>query len=86
MIADPTGLRYDRADLDEEPTTATPPPEGRDGWSVTGRGPAALEGDASQADTPALARVIVLPPFNLRELAARHITAAELDRQQRGAA
>ncbi|MFG2059705.1 hypothetical protein ACGFI9_37405 [Micromonospora sp. NPDC048930] len=33
-----------------------------------------------------MAEVISLPPFNLRELAEQHITAAELERRERGAA
>jgi hypothetical protein len=30
--------------------------------------------------------VLVMPPFDLRALAARHITAVEWDRRERGAA
>ncbi|MFF0823017.1 hypothetical protein ACFYUR_21870 [Micromonospora haikouensis] len=33
-----------------------------------------------------IAPVVVMRPFDLRELAARHITAVEWDRRERGAA
>lgn len=103
-ITDPTGLRFDRADLDEPATTA----KAGDGWAITGRDPivvrdlgcghldgegcndecaywrGVLTGDYPKPQEPA--EVIVLHPFNLRQLAAQHITAAELDRRDRGAA
>ncbi len=104
---DPTGLRYDRGDL-EEPTTTR---QSGAGWPVTGRGitvpdllcghlPGDVHDDSCDywrgvalGEYPApdglpghTAPVIARPPFNLRELAARGITAAEQDRRERGAA
>lgn len=100
----PTGLTFDRADLDEPATTAT----AGTGWAGTGRDPifvrdlgcghldgegcddecaywrGVLTGDYPEPEMPA--EVIVLRPFNLRALAAQHITAAEQDRIERGAA
>jgi len=77
---DPTGLRYDRGDLDQT-TTAT----AGDGWAVTGRGR-----HVEQIDTPTvdehLTHVHPLPAFNLRGLARVHLTAAEWERIERGAA
>jgi len=101
-IADPTGLRYDRSDLDDTSPAGLPP--GVDGWPVTGRRPASgtwtvqvkeccgavlanEECDCAEiARQMELAPVIVLHPFNLRELAEQHVTAAEVARRERGAA
>lgn len=101
-VADPTGLRYDRADLEDAAPAGLPP--GVDGWAVTGRRPAAgpitvqvkpccgavLVGEecdcAEIARQVELAPVIVFPAFNLRRLAEQHLTAAEVARRERGAA
>ncbi|MDG4798951.1 hypothetical protein [Micromonospora sp. WMMD980] len=94
-VDDPTGLTFDRADLDEPATTRT----AGAGWAVTGRGPYAMQikdccgiGAGEACDCAEMTRqlhhapVIRLAPFNLRQLAAQHITAAEQDRRERGAA
>lgn len=99
---DPTGLRYDRSDLDDTSPAGLPP--GVDGWPVTGRRPASgtwtvqvkeccgavLVGEecdcAEIARQMELAPVIVMRPFDLPRLAAEHITAAEVARRERGAA
>ncbi|MEU8329844.1 hypothetical protein [Micromonospora sp. NPDC048839] len=91
---DPTGLRYDRGDLDEQPTTGLP--AGRDGWAVTGRGITVKTKACCGAvlvkercDCRAMRRqlrrkpVIIMPAFDLRALLAQHRTAAD---QERGAA
>ena len=104
---DPTGLRYDRGDLDQT-TTAT----AGDGWPVTGRGitlgndplcghlpgecfgtdpecaywRGVALGEYAAPDGTYMTPVVSLPPFNLRQLAAQHVTAAELDRRERGVA
>ncbi|TDC48857.1 hypothetical protein E1258_27680 [Micromonospora sp. KC207] len=100
-IADPTGLRYDRADLEDAAPAGLPP--GVDGFAVTGRRSAGTftmpvkpccgdrfindECDCAEfAEQARCAEVVVWHRFDLRELAARHITAAELDRRERGAA
>ncbi|MCX4474845.1 hypothetical protein OOK41_31795 [Micromonospora sp. NBC_01655] len=100
---DATGLRYDRGDLEEQPTTGVLP-TGVEGWSATGRRTSAdvftvqlkpccgdvLLGEycdcAEFAAGLDLAPVIVMPPFDLRRLAEQHVTAAEWDRRERGAA
>ena len=105
MIADPTGLTYDRADLDEPTTTR----HAGDGWAINGRAIAIddplcghLPGEAHDdecaywrgvalGEYPApdgtfMTPVVSLPPFNLRQLAEQHTTAAEQDRRERGAA
>lgn len=102
---DPTGLRFDRADLDEPASTRT----AGDGWAVTGRGPTAKAylcghisgdqcddecaywrgvalGEYAAPDGTFMTPVASLPPFDLHQLAEQHITAAELDRRERGAA
>ncbi|WP_369751374.1 hypothetical protein [Micromonospora sp. ATCC 39149] len=43
-------------------------------------------GEFPDPDGAYMTPVIVMPPFDLRELAARHITAVEWDRRERGAA
>ena len=102
---DPTGLRFDRGDLDQTTTRTA-----GDGWAITGRGITLgndplcghLPGEAHDdecaywrgvalGEYPApdgtfMTPVASLPPFNLRELAATHTTAAEIDRRERGAA
>lgn len=94
---DPTGLLFDRADLDEPATTAALREAG--GWAVTGRGPYAMQlkaccgigaGEVCDcvefAGQLSSAPVMVMGPFDLRALAAQGITAAEQDRRERGAA
>lgn len=106
-VDDPTGLRFDRADLDEPAPTVALREAG--GWAVTGRDPCVvadlgcghlpgephdgscdywrgvLTGEYERPETYA-AQVISLPPFDLRELAAQGITAAEQDRRERAGA
>ncbi|WP_330438790.1 hypothetical protein OHB44_27865 [Micromonospora sp. NBC_00821] len=89
---DPTGLRYDRGDIDEQPTT-TGLPANRDGWAVTGRGITVRTKACCGAvlvkercDCRKVRRqirkapVIVMPAFNLRALREQHRTAADLER------
>ncbi|MCX4470495.1 hypothetical protein OOK41_09265 [Micromonospora sp. NBC_01655] len=99
---DAMGLRYDRGDLEEQPTVGVLP-AGVAGFSVTGRARASADVFTVQlkpccgevllgeycdcAEFAAgldLAPVIVLPPFDLRRLAEQHVTAAEMDRRERG--
>lgn len=106
-VTDPTGLLFDRADLDEPATTAALREAA--GWAVTGRDPIVVA-DLGCGHLPGephdgscdywrgvltgeypppeayTAEVIPRPPFNLRDLTARRITAAEQDRRERGAA
>ena len=103
-VVDPTGLTFDRADLDEPATAHT----AGWAWAVTGRDPIVVRdlgcghiaGDqcddecaywrgVATGEYPApetYAEVITLPAFDLRRLREQHITAAELDRRERGAA
>lgn len=82
---DPTGIRYDRNDLDDA-VTRQAGARRRRGFRVTGRSTDAQPvTEPASTPTPA-ANVRPLPPFNLRELAARRITAAQLHAIERGAA
>ncbi|TDC33113.1 MULTISPECIES: hypothetical protein [unclassified Micromonospora] len=93
---DPTGLYYDRNDVDEQPTTTGTPPASVDGWAINGRAAITVQlkpccGDVlvgeycDCAEFMAgldLAPVVPLPAFPLRELAEQHITAVEWDRRR----
>lgn len=101
---DPTGLRYDRGDLDQTTTRTA-----GDGFHLTARGAAPSDplcghlpgephddecaywrgvalGEYAAPDGTYMTPVVALPPFNLRQLAEQHVTAAEVDRRERGAA
>ncbi|GHJ11179.1 hypothetical protein TPA0907_55460 [Micromonospora humidisoli] len=98
---DYTGLRFDRADI-EDTTPAEVPAgvdgwavTGRlSGESIPvpdkpccGAVRINEECDCAEiAEQLRRAPVIVMRPFNLRRLAAEHVTAAEVDRRERGAA
>lgn len=81
---DPTGLRYDRADTDNQPATTI---REHHGW-VPVKDCGHLVGDrcrcACQDTTDRIeleyAPVIVMPPFDLRALREAGITAADVDR------
>ncbi|MEU4367521.1 hypothetical protein [Micromonospora chersina] len=77
-------MRYDRGDLDDT-ITRRAGARRRRGFRVTGRGITA-EPNTTPVDEQQHGTVHSLPPFNLRALAAQHITAAQVDRRERGAA
>ena len=102
VVADPTGLLYDRSDLGDTALAGLPP--GVEGYALIGRRrhPATFTmpvkpccGDrfvndecdcAEFAEEARRAPVIVMRPFDLPALAAQHVTAAEVARRERGAA
>lgn len=80
---DPTGLRFDRADLDEPATTTTLREAG--GWALTGRGPYAMQQhDTVPVEPQQTGRG--RPPFNLPGLRRAGMTAADWDRIERDTA
>lgn len=99
---DPTGLAFDRFDVEDTAQASLPP--GVTGWAIAGRRrpaePITVQvkpccGDvlineecdcAEFAEQLRLAPVIVMRPFDLRRLAEEHVTAAEVDQRERGAA
>ncbi|MFI7249821.1 hypothetical protein [Micromonospora chalcea] len=77
-------LRFDRADVDDTADRQAGARRRR-GFRVTGRGTTSPATEPVDEPTPQAAPG-KKPPFDFRELAARHITAAQLDAMERGAA